>query len=202
MNRRERYMPPEQAARLMTAIDPDAWFRPVRLEYESRRFFRRVRDLIRKDRFGEVIFAVERPNGRFIAVTSAEYPAGIYRVPTGGIAYGEDIVSAVHREVKEELGLEVERVRLVGVLAFELTNGEDSVPFYSFLFHLREIGGRLLEDATEDEVSGVLEADAAGLVAIGENLGRISQSWRDWGRFRRETTMAAAEYVRTLAVRG
>lgn len=192
------YMTLEQVIELKNRINPDAWLKEVTLVYESKRFFRRARDLIRKDRFGEVIFAVERPNGTFVAITSAEYPEGVYRIPTGGISYGEDIVGALHREVKEELGLDVVMEKFVGVLSITLTHGGESVPFYSFLFHMKEIGGRILEDATEDEVSAYLEADAKLLYELTDRLLTIRPSWRDWGLFRHTTTSAVATYAASL----
>ena len=185
----------EAVERMRTAIDPDAYFRSIDIAYENGHFWRRARELVRRDRFGEVVFAVERPNGRIVTVTSREYPEGIYRVPTGGISYGEDILSAVHREVHEELGLAVSVERFLGVLGFRIRHGTESFPFYSFLFHLRETGGRLLEDATDDEVSGVLEADADMLADLGARLLAIRADWRDWGRFRHETTGVFARHL-------
>jgi len=193
-----QYIGMEAVERMRAAIDPDAFVRTVDLVYESGHFWRRARELVRRDRFGEVVFAVERPGGRMLTVTSREYPDGIFRVPTGGIAYGEDILAAVHREVREELGLAVSVERFLGVLAFRIRHEDDSFPFYSFLFHLRETGGRLLEDATDDEVAGVLEADVTQLEALAGRLLAIRPDWRDWGRFRHETTHAFVPYLRQL----
>jgi len=181
------------------AIDPDAWLKKVTIPYENGHFWRRARDLVRRDRFGEVAFAVERQDGRIITVTSTEYPEGIFRIPTGGISHGEDVLDAVHREVKEELGLEVSIERFVGVLCFRFTHGGQSFPFYSFLFHLKEVRGKLLEDATDEEVSAVMEAGPADLDRIAGNLLHIRQEWRDWGRFRHATTHELACYLKSRA---
>ncbi len=193
-----QYIGMDKVERMRTAIDPDAYVRKTDVVYENGHFWRRARELVRRDRFGEVVFAVERPNGRVVTVTSREYPEGIHRVPTGGIAYGEDILSAVHREVREELGLDVTVVRFLGVIAFRIRHEADSFPFYSFLFHLREAGGRLLEDATDDEVSGVREVDAEQLEELSGQLLSIRPDWRDWGRFRHETTHAFVSYFKQL----
>jgi len=53
-------------------------------------------------RVGEVCFVVRRPSGRFITATKVIYPAGAYRLPTGGIGAGEGIAEALGREVREE----------------------------------------------------------------------------------------------------
>ena len=56
--------------------------------------------------------------------------------------------------------------------------------FYSYLFILRETGGRLLVDASDDEISEVKEVDISGLESIVDNLADIKGKWNDWGRFR------------------
>jgi 8-oxo-dGTP diphosphatase len=172
----------------------DAWVRTVPLKYHSVRFFYRTKDLVATDRMGEVVFAVERPNGKFITVRSKEYPEGIFRVPTGGIKHGEDIVGAVKREVSEELGLVAEIVRFIGVYRIELKRGKDRVYFYSFFFHLKEISGNLLADASDDEVDEVMEADANDLENLSERLKSIDKDWKDWGLFRYLTTKAICDY--------
>lgn len=176
----------------------DAWLKTTTISCESKRFFDNTLDIIRHDRMGEVVFAVQRPNGRFIAVRSAEYPAGIFRIPTGGIGHGEDIVKAVRREVTEELGLEASIEKFIGVYRIEMLYKDEKVLFHSCFFHLKEQGGRLLEDATDDEVAEVKEVDSKQLYALAENLKHIEHSWRDWGRFRYVTTNTIADYIRDL----
>ncbi len=185
----------ERVDRMRAAIDPKAWIRSLEIPYENGHFWRRARDLVRRDRFGEAVFAVERRDGRIIAITSAEYPEGIFRIPTGGISHGEDVLDAVHREVKEELGLETAMERFLGVLCITFTHGGRSFPFYSFLFHMREISGNLLEDATDAEVSAVMEVEPEELENIAGRLLRIKEEWRDWGRFRYATTHEIAAYL-------
>ncbi|HEY9059947.1 MAG TPA: NUDIX hydrolase [Pseudobacteroides sp.] len=153
------------------------------------------RNLINEDRRGEVVFCVKRPNGRYILITCEEYPKGIFRVPTGGINYNEDIVEAVLRETKEELGLDVEIVDFIGVLRLKFLYGETYTMFYSYVFLLNETGGRLLEDATDKEVSHVLEAQLGDFEKVLDALLKIDERWVDWGRFRYETTNAVYKYL-------
>jgi len=47
---------------------------------------------VRKDCRGEVALFILRPSGNVILHTKDFYPAGIYRVPTGGIEREEDVV--------------------------------------------------------------------------------------------------------------
>ncbi len=183
---------------VQTKHGPQAWIVEKVLNYENIQFFNRSKDLVARDRVGEVVFAVERENGKFICVRSSGYPEGIFRIPTGGISHGEDVLEAVHREVGEELGLKAEIKRFLGVIKIEMRHKDETVPFYSYLFHLKETGGRLLQDATDDEVSEIVEADADELARLSEKLLSIERGWRDWGTFRHMTTWEIAQYAKTL----
>ncbi len=183
---------------LKQRLGPDAWTRIIDFPFERKRFFFRTKDLLSNDRIGEVVFAVERPNGRFICVRSEEYPEGVFRIPTGGIGHGEDIIEAVSREVREELGLVAEVERFIGINETRLTYKDETISFYSYFFHLKEVGGRLLEDATDQEVSEVLEAGSERLFELSENLLHLKKEWRDWGKFRHLTTYVVADYVKQL----
>jgi 8-oxo-dGTP pyrophosphatase MutT (NUDIX family) len=171
------------------------YIKDVDIEYSSPGYFNNIKKAVAADRRGEVVFCVQRPDGRAIAVTCKEYPEGIFRIPTGGIGYGEDIVDAVIRETKEELGLEVEILRFIGVIKIHFKYENESVMFYSYLFLLKETGGKLLEDASDDEVSEVREVDNNGLQALVNRLASIQGKWSDWGKFRFVTSNAILEYL-------
>ncbi|MCR4436481.1 MAG: NUDIX hydrolase [Clostridiales bacterium] len=159
-------------------------------------YFNKVAGSVESDRRGEVAFCVVRPNGKVIIVTCSEYPEGIYRIPTGGVGYDENIIEAVYREAKEELGLDTEITDFLGVLKIKFRHGNEAVMFYSYLFILKEIGGRLLLDASDDEVSEVREVDAEELAEAVDKLKAIEGMWHDWGMFRYETSRAILEYLR------
>ncbi len=154
------------------------------------------KSITNKDRRGEVVFCVQRPSGKYILITCEEYPKGIFRVPTGGINYDEDIIEAVIRETKEELGLEVEILDFIGVLKIKFTYGEEYSMFYSYMFLLNETGGRLLEDATDDEVSQVMEAKLEDFENVLDALLKMKEDWVDWGRFRYMTSNAVYKYIK------
>lgn len=170
----------------------------VTIEYETDSYFNKVKDAVATDRRGEVVFCVIRPNGKIITVTCEDYPKGIFRIPTGGIGHEEDILEAVFRETREELGLETEIMEFAGVLKIRFQHKEEAVMFYSYLFILREKGGRLLEDASDDEVSQVREVDMTELELTARGLLNLKGRWSDWGRFRYETTNAVLEFLRNL----
>jgi len=178
--------------------------RTERIEFTNGDYFNRMKKLVENDRIGEVVFCVIRPNGKIITVTCEEYPEGIYRIPSGGIGYNEDVIDALFREVKEELGIDVEIVDSIGVLKIEFcyknqeTSEYETVNFYSYLFILREIGGNLLSDALDNEISGVREVDLKGLEEIVESLNNIEGKWRDWGKFRYITSKAILNYFKKM----
>lgn len=165
----------------------------VTIVYDSKKYFNRLKNMVLKDRRGEVVFCVIRPNGKIISVTCSEYPEGIYRIPTGGVGHNEDIMEAVFREVREELGLEAKIRSFGGVVRVRFEHSDEFFMFYSYIFILDETGGRLLEDASDDEVSGVKETDLAGLEEIVNKLNHIKGKWQDWGRFRYVTSKAVLE---------
>jgi ADP-ribose pyrophosphatase YjhB (NUDIX family) len=186
----------EEYLELCRKFNTEGNIKDVTVRYESPYYFNRLKNMVQKDRRGEVVFCVVRPNGKPIAITCSEYPENTYRIPTGGIGHHEDIVAAVYREVKEELGLEVKIRSFAGVVRINFEYAMDHVMFYSYIFILDETGGRLLEDASDDEISAVREVDLPALDKIVEDLAHIPGKWKDWGQFRYVTTGAVVEYLK------
>ncbi|MDY4975710.1 MAG: NUDIX hydrolase [Clostridia bacterium] len=163
-------------------------FRPVRLTFSSKKFFEEFKKQVQIDRWGEVAFAVERKNGKFIVIRAASYPDGIYRIPTGGIQFGEQVSHALFREIQEELGLKVELVQFLGAVGYDICYEKERLPYISFVFHLKETGGTILKDATQHEICEYLEADKKALTDICRRMEEHCASWQDWCSFRRQTT--------------
>lgn len=181
--------------RISSMFDEVPYLKDVTLHYSGSNYFNTIKRSVEKDRCGEVVFAVIRPNGKIISVTCEEYPKGIFRIPTGGIKHGEDIFKALLREIKEELGIEVDIIKFPGVLKINFEYENQSVMFFSYIFILKETSGRLLTDATDDEVSEVREVNAEELRQIVDRLDTISGKWSDWGKFRSLTSSAVLEYI-------
>lgn len=169
-----------------------AEWREVAIDYADLRSFQRYA-AGRTDRRGEVVFGVERPNGRVIVTRARDYAPGIYRLPSGGIDPNEAALAALHREVREELGLTVAVVAFYGVVLLRFRCGDSERPFPSYVFHVREVGGRLLVDATDREISGYAEVDGAGLRELVGRLAALSGDIGPWGRNRAATTGFFAE---------
>lgn len=136
------------------------------------------------DRRAEVALAVERPDGRLLLHTKSFYPAGVMRIPTGGIGPEESVLDALRREAHEETGLEVEIARWLGLVTYRFRQGPRALPFATYLFHVR-VGmdpPRALDE--EERISELRYVPARAIEAVLDDLLALPPSWADWGRFR------------------
>jgi 8-oxo-dGTP pyrophosphatase MutT (NUDIX family) len=156
----------------------------------------------RKDRFGEVLMAVQRPNRKLLVAIKTFYPRGAYRLPTGGIHHGESILDALVRETKEETGLDTAVRQFLAAIAYRGRSSPTAPPlFHTFAFLLDELGGTLGAIDTEEQIedwremaSSELRAQANVLESLTtEGKKSIGGSWADWGRFRAIAHRAVAD---------
>ncbi len=142
-----------------------------------------------ESRFAEVCMVVCRPSGRMLAFRKPFYPAGIFRLLTGGIEDGESIREALLREVHEETGLNVTIARFLAASSYA-TDGQPR--FASFAFLLREAGGTLGALDADEQVESFREIEAPELLAIAERLEQLPSTHnatldadvREWGQLR------------------
>lgn len=143
-------------------------------------------------RVAEVVFAIQRPNGRLLTMTKEFYPAGAYRLPSGSIREGEGIEAALRREIDEETGLSVAIARFLAIVRYQIeVDGGASERFVSYAFLVREVAGELLPQDAAERVSGFREILPAELGALAASLAQVPDVpgdprgyWNDWGRFR------------------
>lgn len=170
-----------------------AEWREVTIEYTDARVFQRF-VTGRTDRRGEVVFGVERPNGKVIVTRAHDYAPGIFRLPSGGIEPEETALAALTREVHEELGLRVAIEEFCGLVQLRFSLGSSERLFPSYVFHVRETGGRLLTDATTSEIAGHAEVDLDGLRDLTARLQTLCGDIGPWGRNRAATTGFFADH--------
>jgi 8-oxo-dGTP pyrophosphatase MutT (NUDIX family) len=91
---------------------------PRRVTAELERWY--FTPMTMSDRYGEVCMVVRRPNGKLITAKKTFYPAGAFRLLTGGVGHGEAIAGALAREVAEETGLDVSVRRFLAVIEYHL----------------------------------------------------------------------------------
>jgi 8-oxo-dGTP pyrophosphatase MutT (NUDIX family) len=156
----------------------------------------------RRDRFGEVLMAVRRPNGKLLVAIKTFYPRGAYRLPTGGIHHGESIYDALVRETLEETGLETAVRRFLAAITYRGRSSPKEAPlFHTFAFLLDEIGGTLGAIDMEEQIEDWRELAPAELGAQADLLDNLTTegkksiggSWSDWGRFRAIAHRAVAD---------
>ncbi len=163
--------------------------RPIErsLSFTMGQAFMEYWDLVLHDRDAEVVLAAECAGGGFLLHTKKQYPAGVYRLCTGGIQRGEHLLAAVARELKEETGLRGEILRFLGILHSRFEGDGREIRFTSYVFHLR------LEDAPfqpADLAEGILSFRCVSLQelnAVADELATIRNPdpfWGDWGRYR------------------
>ena len=97
-------------------------------------------------RFRVGVFAVVEREGRYLLARRADI--GWWNLPGGGLEYGETLDDGLRREVREEIGSEVEIARLVGVYS----KPQKRELVLAFLCHLAPGSP---EPSTSDEVSAV-----------------------------------------------
>ncbi len=84
--------------------------------------------------------AVGNDAGELLLIRRAD--SGVWLYPTGWCDVGYSAPEVVVKEVLEETGVDVEPVRLIGVLD-GMRLGTSRVPLYSLLFYCRALGGEL-----------------------------------------------------------
>ena len=148
-------------------------------------FFDELAAGLTKGRRGEVLLIIRHRDGRLWVHTKETYPAGVYRLPTGGIGEQEAAQEAARRELWEEAGLRAESCACTGILRYRLRRGDRSLPFISYLF---DCAGGEQSPAPQDDgerISDFRLVSPADLPAIAHSLRQVGPPrWQDWGHFR------------------
>ena len=94
---------------------------------------------------------IRRRDGSIVLVRRLEQPfKDFYAMPGGFVEYGETVEEAAVREAKEETGLDVRLVKLVGVYSDPNRDPRGHVVTVAYL--AEEIGGRLRAGSDAKEV--------------------------------------------------
>lgn len=154
--------------------------------------------LTKNGRRAEICYVMHRgdPAAGLLLHIKTFYPAGAFRLPTGGIQVGERVMHALAREVLEETGLQlgegagqVQINRLLGVLAYDLLHRQlGPVEFATYFFLVQMPPTAELHPLDADEhIGGWDWCTPADLLHVAEVLDSVylrSTIWADWGHFR------------------
>lgn len=157
---------------------------PVERSFTLQVSERTLRDWATRRQQGEVVILLRRPNGRYLVHTKGFYPPGTYRLISGRLKPGEELLSALEREIREETGLAVRVERFLAIVRYRFQCHEQSLPFTSYLFAVAEIGGSLGLNDPSEPITGFREVTLPELGALADQLEALPGEWSDWGRFR------------------
>jgi 8-oxo-dGTP diphosphatase len=138
--------------------------------------------MLHKERDGEVVGAILRPNDKLIAITKPFYPKGTYRFPSGGIEVGESIEEALYREIHEETNLIVEIAQYVAIVQYTVEASPRH--FTSHVFLVKEKGGKLACVDEDEQISEYREIDLEDLQKIIAHLENLGGEFSEYGTFR------------------
>jgi len=150
---------------------------------------------VRRKRTAEVVLLLRRPDGEYLVHTKGFYPQGVYRLLSGGIKPGEDLVAATLREAHEETGLCVQLERFLARAEHCFTWQGGCLRFLSYLFLLAERGGVLASQDLGESITGFRQVPLSGLGEIAHRLESLTPEWNDWGRFRASMHRLAVELL-------
>ena len=133
---------------------------------------------------GEVIMVIVRPNGNVLLHTKSFYPDGVYRLLSGRVLWRDAVENTLHREVREETSLDVAVERFLGLVEYEFRSQGQTVPFVSYIFQLREVGGELCCQDHGEGITEFREVPVGELSQVAAQLEQLEPRWQDWGNFR------------------
>ena len=149
-------------------------------------------------RRAEICYVMHRgdPQDGLLMHIKTFYPAGAYRLPTGGIEVGDSVLDTLGREIFEETGLtlgdqpgQVKLQRLLGVLGYDLQHRQlGAVEFATYFFLVQMPPDAELHPQDEHEqIAGWAwrtPDELPAVAALLDNVHTQSATWADWGRFR------------------
>jgi ADP-ribose pyrophosphatase YjhB (NUDIX family) len=134
------------------------------------------------DRRAEVVFAIQDPAGKIWVHAKAHYPSHIYRLPSGGIDWDEDVHHALLREVVEETGLCVSVRRFLGLIDYHFHDKGSTARFASYIFHVISDGRppTLPDNGEISQFRAILPCQLLELSADMRNMVGDRRGWGEW----------------------
>ncbi len=146
------------------------------------------------DRRAEVVFAIEDPQEGIWVHAKPHYPDRIFRLPSGGVQWDESVEHALLREVAEETGLDVEVMRFLALVEYEFYRDEATVPFASYVFHLKSSGGTPIFQEGEP-ISAFYGVPPSKLASMADQMRALNGDRRGWGQWRALAHDVVSQYL-------
>ena len=142
-----------------------------------------VRSVRHRARRGEIVLLLRRADGHLLLHTKSFYPAGVFRLPSGGILPGESVLAAARREIHEETGLAPRALRPLGLISVTFRQGWHRRFFHSWLV-LADVEGDPRPGDAGERISDFRWVPSEALPSVAAQLRALPPDWADWGRFR------------------
>ncbi len=157
----------------------------VNMDGPGRGFFEELREGLRKkNRRGEVVLLLRRPDGRLWLHRKRVYPPAAYRLLSGGIHRDEPALDAAARECLEETGFVAEVVGCPGVLRYRLERAGEALRFISYFFIMDVSDARPDPQDAGEQIVDFRAVAPAELPGVAATLRGVPPAWQDWGVFR------------------
>jgi 8-oxo-dGTP pyrophosphatase MutT (NUDIX family) len=156
-----------------------------------------------RGRRAEVVMVVQRPDDKVLLHTKAIYPAGTYRLPTGGVARSESFEDALAREQREETGTQLAVRSMPAVVRWQFHFGQQAFAFASVVFVLDAASGFWPEPQDPSEqISDFRWVSIQDLEVVAAQLHQVDYLFRGWGIWRAVPHDLLAEALATGRARG
>jgi ADP-ribose pyrophosphatase YjhB (NUDIX family) len=179
--RRQAASSEEQA--LITRYGPTRrWTCDLELDKAGYDYWFRV---MARRRRAEVVMIVQRPDQQLLLHTKTHHPPGTYRLPTGGVLWGETVSQALGREQWEEMSVRLPIASMPGTIHYALHHTSSTIHFTSYLFLLCATDDikPVVQDLRE-AISGFCWVAPECLPAVVKRLRDVDHAWGGWGPFR------------------
>ncbi len=143
-----------------------------------------MRKMKRKSRRGEVVMVVPNEQGQVWLHAKAFYPAGVYRLLTGGVEPGETPDQALLREVEEETGFQTKIDRCLAVITYLCSGDGITLPFVSYAFLTAPTSGWPQPTNPGEAITGFQAVSVETLTETALKLRSLKDIFTDWGIFR------------------
>lgn len=139
-----------------------------------------------RNRRGEILFVLCRQDGRILLHTKRSYPDGVYRLPGGGVDWGERASDALRREVHEETQFPVRDERFLGLLTYDFVGQAEPVRFVSYVFLVPNLNGEPQPLDQSEAITGFRWVSTTDLAGVADQLRGLEpeEGRREWGQFR------------------
>jgi ADP-ribose pyrophosphatase YjhB (NUDIX family) len=131
-----------------------------------------------RNRRGEVVLAIERPEQCVLLHRKSWYEPGVYRLLSGTIDWEEAVDTALERELWEETSLSLGTTHFLGILDCVISYDFREVAFVSYIFHLSRTEGMLELPIDSEDISDFRDVAIAELPAVAENLRNVPSPFR------------------------